>query len=484
MTYDDLTVPQPFLEGYINITRAAYINAYFNQYGTYPTEAEIKNIAISTETFENLKRRYYALRIAENVTESTPIKNDKLVEAIKQYGPIPYDEFWYTTINEETVHPYVGASDYTSNSVYDLEIISNVYENGIGKVKFSSPLTYMPKGFFQNTNRITSFCIPECLLGVDINVLCNEQYLTSVIFTNFAQFCQISYNGRGFLNNDNSGTTNCYFKDSLIKDTLVIPNEVEFIDRSFQNYSLIENVYMGDNVKRLNCAFHRCSNLKNIRLSNSLTVLGTASFSFCDKLENVYLPTTLTQIGDQCFWSCATLTAMNLPDNLQSIGSTAFSSCIKLISINIPQTVEYIGRSCFRGCSSLTEIEIPSSVTSLNENVFLDCISLKKVILNNGITTIGSFCFYGCSSLEEIVIPKSITKINVYAFYGTNLKNIYMEPLSPPVLIDWYGDTDHKAPMAFDKINEDAKIYVYEDAYEAYINDEKWKKYKNKIVVR
>lgn len=492
MEYNNLTIPQPYLDAVVGMKRKSFVKTFFKENGTYPTDNDIKNIVLSPNEYEKLKQNYYIKHLSDKTFEDKTfsysfIDNEgvyNLLTDISYIDSIPEDEIWYVSTDGNSVSPYMGAQNYAYDCVYDMRVVSDTYINGYRRLKLEEPITRLLKGFWENTNKLVLICLPKTLVSTDYNVICNEEHLQYVIVNDLTQACQLYFTMKGFLNNDGN-IVKLYLKNKLIEGDLNVPEDVEYISKFFQGYPLIKNVYMGDNVTSLYAgAFHECSNLQSITLSNSLTVLGDACFSFCTNLKNINLPVNLTQIGDQCFWSCSTLSNIELPPNLQSIGSTTFTQCVNLQTIKIPPTVTSIGDNAFSQCYSLTEIEIPSSVHSLKESTFSYCTSLKKVILNNGLTKIGTSCFHNCSKLEEITIPSTVTEIRTGVFNGTSLKDIYMEPLTPPVLIDWYGDTDHKQGTAFDNINEDAKIYVYEDAYEAYINDEKWKKYKNKIVVR
>ena len=74
-------------------------------------------------------------------------------------------------------------------------------------------------------------------------------------------------------------------------------------------------------------------NLKEIEISNTVTIIGENAFSDCQKLNKV-----------------------KLGNNIKTIGNSAFVGCISLESIVIPASVERIERHGFEECESLKAI--------------------------------------------------------------------------------------------------------------------------------
>ena len=89
-----------------------------------------------------------------------------------------------------------------------------------------------------------------------------------------------------------------------------------------------------------------------------------------------------TQINIGLFYQCYDLISIELPDSITSIGSSSFTFCSGLTSITIPEGVTTIGGGAFLGCSSLTSIDIPSSVTTISDKVFKDCNNLATITCN------------------------------------------------------------------------------------------------------
>lgn len=82
------------------------------------------------------------------------------------------------------------------------------------------------------------------------------------------------------------------------------------------------------------------------------------------------------EIAPGCFENCTELTEITLPDTLTIIGSEAFMGCTNMRGISIPESVVSIGDAAFLNCSELEAISIPGSVTSIGYQVFSGCDNL------------------------------------------------------------------------------------------------------------
>ena len=188
------------------------------------------------------------------------------------------------------------------------------------------------------------------------------------------------------------------------------------------------------------------SNLKTVKLPNSITEIGEGAFTGYSSLTSITIPESVTTIGESAFYGCDALidinvyitniaeyctnnaisfipgykhlyiydkeiTKFDIPNSVTKIGADAFSNCSSLTSITIPDSVTEIGYDAFIGCSSLTSITIPDSVTTIKWGTFTDCSSLTSITIPDSITTIEGGAFTGCSSLTSITIPDSVTTI-------------------------------------------------------------------------
>ncbi len=61
------------------------------------------------------------------------------------------------------------------------------------------------------------------------------------------------------------------------------------------------------------------------------------------------------------FKNCSNLRNVTLTDGLTVIGQSMFDNCTSLTSITIPRSVKSIGNSAFKGCTGLKEIYCKST---------------------------------------------------------------------------------------------------------------------------
>jgi hypothetical protein len=147
-------------------------------------------------------------------------------------------------------------------------------------------------------------------------------------------------------------------------------------------------------------AFEGRSNLKEIRLPNSITYFMSGGFMNCIGLEYVYMPSTYNGV----------------------IPYSAFLHCQSLKNIILPQGVSTIGESAFYKCTSLTSITIPEGCTTIEQYAFFNCESMEYIDLPSTITTIGAYAFNGCYLLDKLIIRfENLTKKTD----STTFQNIY-----------------------------------------------------------
>lgn len=247
------------------------------------------------------------------------------------------------------------------------------------------------------------------------------------------------------------------FKEETQIEKIIIPDTVISIGESaFYGCSNLKEVKLSNNITILaDNVFEKCTLLSKINIPTNLRQIGNCAFYKCEKLENLILPNTITSIGYLAFCQCASLKTINFPEMLKEIGSSAFDDCYNLEKIELPNLLETIGYDCFSGCSKVEEITIPRGVTTIGRRAFSGCINLNEVSLFcSNATTIDENAFSGCINLTkcnvesienwlkikfsenanpcqitkslyingvkltEVVIPNSVTNINDYAFIG------------------------------------------------------------------
>ena len=230
--------------------------------------------------------------------------------------------------------------------------------------------------------------------------------------------------------------------------------------------------------------FYKMSNLREIVIPDSVTVIEMSAFQECKSLTKVVLSKELREIHRNCFKNTP-LNEITIPDTVETIGPSAFECetiytqtginhvSSGLSEIYIPDSVKTIGDGAFRGRERLKTIILPDTVESLGKGVFDDTLwysvqdeggvylgnwlvgykgnkdaltefdipagtrvsgeffanqtSLTKVTLGNGAVLAGIKHFKGCTSLTTVILPSGMKKIPEEAFFlTTSLKNIIL----------------------------------------------------------
>lgn len=216
-------------------------------------------------------------------------------------------------------------------------------------------------------------------------------------------------------------------------------------------------------------AFKGCSELENINIPSTVTMIDNGAFANTASLKSVVVEvdettgkssielvgayafansgvevldfsnTVMTKLGSKSFEGCKTIKTVFVPDTLQYIGQFAFSGATSLISVGTKDalvTSEGIKEEVILPESMLGEIgdgksgyEENSTIAAQLSGTFAGS-NVKKVTIPTGITKLGYGTFMGTANLEEIVFAKNaagyttIKTMNEYrTFKGSGIKS-------------------------------------------------------------
>ena len=119
-------------------------------------------------------------------------------------------------------------------------------------------------------------------------------------------------------------------------------------------------------------------------VGEGVTTLYDRTFRRFYALETVELPSTLTTIGaagSGVFQSCTNLKNIVIPESVTVLGKGTFQECSSLESINIPAGVTRIESDALRA-TGLKSVEFHAGVTYFGAQAFRDCKQLEEVIIN------------------------------------------------------------------------------------------------------
>lgn len=97
-------------------------------------------------------------------------------------------------------------------------------------------------------------------------------------------------------------------------------------------------------------AFDHWSNLKEIKISDTIFEVGECAFKNCEELFQIVWSSNLKTIGKEAFCGCHKLRNLMLPEKLEIIERGAFQNNRNLRSIYLPNTLKKIGADAFFHC--------------------------------------------------------------------------------------------------------------------------------------
>ena len=141
--------------------------------------------------------------------------------------------------------------------------------------------------------------------------------------------------------------------DTFYRDDVVIPETVVYEGVTYRVMAIASEAFSG------------CRNLRSVRISDGVAVIGESAFLECSSLETIVLPASLLSVPSRMCRGCYALRKADLPSRVRSIGFEAFSNCTAMTSVTLPDGLEEIGADAFFCCTSLTSLRLPASVRSL-----------------------------------------------------------------------------------------------------------------------
>ena len=239
-----------------------------------------------------------------------------------------------------------------------------------------------------------------------------------------------------------------------------IPNSVTSIgDHTFAGCSGLTSVNIPNSVTSIGeYAFSYCSGLKTLIIEDGDTELSVGNYAlYSCPIENLTIGRNWTYGGSGAM--STDIKNLTLTNGVTVIPNDAFYNCSGLTSVNIPNSVTSIGYAAFAYCSGLKTLIIEDGDTKLNvgDNAFESAplenltigrnwtcgggramtTSIKNLTLTNGVTVIPNYAFHNCSGLTSVNIPESVSSIGYQAFVGCSaLTSVTSFNQNPPVMND------------------------------------------------
>ena len=221
---------------------------------------------------------------------------------------------------------------------------------------------------------------------------------------------------------------------------------------AFKNCTALVNVLnLNDAITKFTFyVFNTCSNLVNIHIPTSCTIVELYAFYNCAKLVITDSLENIVTLGSFCFRGCTALTILAFSNNLKTIGDYSFQEDTNLTSIGDTSGVTNVGSGsfdrsgiisqdfsactiinsyAFRSCAKLESVILSSVCTSIGQYSFSDCIKLVSLGDTSGVVTIGAYAFSNCKLLSQVLDLSNVTSIGSNAFQtcskllSTNISN-------------------------------------------------------------
>lgn len=129
------------------------------------------------------------------------------------------------------------------------------------------------------------------------------------------------------------------------------------VDEANKYYKSVDDVLFDKEMKTLVTYPSGKKNTSYI-VPNGIATIGLCAFYGSGYLKNVTLSDTVTIIKERAFFSCSNFESIVITDNVTEIGNSVFYGDSKLASVKLPKSVGKIGLNAFGSCNSLALIEI------------------------------------------------------------------------------------------------------------------------------
>lgn len=192
-----------------------------------------------------------------------------------------------------------------------------------------------------------------------------------------------------------------------------------------------------------NYTFANCSSLRELHISTyiNITVNYMYVFTGCSKLKHVYYNTIADLFNSGYYQSTPTGTQVS-PCSANKDGHLYIGG-EEVFEITVPENVTKINAALFEGFRYITTIHMHDGITSIGNGAFNDCRSLNHTfeeMLPSSVTSIGNFAFHNCNSLHgDLIFSDTVRSIGSDAF--SNIQNNNLGNVVVPSTVTSLGDT-------------------------------------------
>ena len=378
---------------------------------------------------------------------------------------IPNDEIWYRTTDGQIYN-----INCCTEIPFDVNVISNTYQNGIGVIKCDGTIRCINvlafRGYHITTNNITELYLPNCVETISDAAIEGTELTTLHIPANLKQYGgnsnlrmekftgkYVSEDGRCVIIDNKL----CAFAPKGLKE-YIIPQGIKAINNNVFGYSdELQFITLSEGLEHIgDGAFNCCYNLTTITFPSTLTTIGRGAFESCSSIEGFYGNEKFHTSDNRCliydygypdepdsygkwiqFFAGKGVADYTIPEGIVGIDQLAFAWCPNLKTLTLPNSLTVIASGAFgwfdNGLGPQIEA-VYGSNTSEDNRCFVMDGELKMFVAKNGVTryvipddikSVGNAAFSYCFELEELVMGDNITQLGPNCFVGSpDLKSV------------------------------------------------------------
>ncbi len=266
-------------------------------------------------------------------------------------------------------------------------------------------VTSIEYGTFYDCSSLTNITIPDSVTSIECEAFYNCSSLTNITIPDGVTSIESEtfYNCQSLSNIDISNSLISIGMDAFAHcknlKNIKIPDSVTTIELGAFNDTLWYNnqpdglLYAG---KVLYLYKGEMPENTKITLKNDTSGIADNAFSYCTNLTNIKIPDSVTIIGAWAFFSCPNLTAIEIPSSVIGIGVYALLGCGNLtIYGNIGSYAE-----SYANTNVIPFVDINKKITTLTSKV--DNISVKGTF-DDGVTL----------NVEEATVKNAVKAYNI-----------------------------------------------------------------------
>lgn len=265
----------------------------------------------------------------------------------------PDNIIYYTSTDGNIVKPF-------NESAFGANIISNEYNDGLGKIVFNSSVMKIGNNAFYECETLRSMTIPESVTSIGDNAYIGCVALGNVMLSE----ATLTIGKRAFYRCGNL--------------SIKLTNKITSIGDEAFMYAC-GPLQIPSSVKTIGAFAFSFSSISKVILNEGLISIGESAF-WASNLSEIAIPNTVTSIGSRAFGDCRLHGDINVPGSVSKIESRLFASS-PVVSVTINEGTTELDSWVFEGCGKLTTVNLPSTIQNMGYSTFQDCLVLANIYL-------------------------------------------------------------------------------------------------------